>query len=186
MIKRFIALSILIIIASSSRATEPSYPIVYSKKGNLHLKKCESPTDCSFSGTRTLSGKYEFGIDELCDSGEKDGCVSLVFYPNNTDGLPRFEIRNITYITISNYKNAAEQLMGKEFAEKVISSAQAAIGPGHTRNKTIVAKGTAKILIGDYKMGIGCDAGYAIAKMLEVKKRSEVTFEENDSLDSSE
>lgn len=170
-----VVLLFVLLLTSNLTAQETTYPILYPKGGSLHLKECSTEIDCSFSGTQTVFGKYYFGFSEICDNGEKDGCVTLDFYPDDVTVLPYFKGSKLTFVNIRNYKEGAEKLIGKALVKRVISAARSTIAatlPGHDFGKVIAVEGRATVLIGEYDMGICCDSFYANAKILQVKKRS--------------
>jgi hypothetical protein len=162
-------------LATSLCAEETADTIILSKQGTLQLKTCATEIDCTFSGTQTLSGRYEFGFSEICDTGEENGCVTMDFYPDDVTILPHIQGYDLKFINIVNFKEGAESLMGKALSRKVISEARAAIVshmPEQEIGEVVSVKGTATLQMGEYNMGICCDSAYANAKILLVKKKS--------------
>lgn len=176
MMKLLFIFSFLLLFVTILFAEEPGYSILFSKKGTLRLKAYEDRSTCSFSGTQTLSGTYRFGFSEICDNKEENGCVELEFYPDNIAVLPHFKNKEKNKrISISNYKEGAQMLMGKVLSQKVMASGKEAIKrmvPGHDLDKTIAVNGRSTLVVEEFIMGICCDSSWAVAKILKVKQMS--------------
>lgn len=167
--------SILLLFTANLCAQEPGHPILFSKQGTLRLKTCDDNLTCSFSGTQTLTGTYRFGFSENCENDEKDGCVTLDFYPDNVSDFPHFEGSNIKSIDISNYKEGSQRLMGQTLSQKVIKSCKEAIKshePNHDFDETMAVKGSATVVVEAYNMGICCNSLWARARLVKVIKKS--------------
>lgn len=180
--KLLLMFSILLAFSGILFAEEPQYRILFSKKGTLHLKACEDRLTCSFSGTQILSGTYELGADEICDTGEENGCVGMLFYPDDPSILPHFEGTTLERIGIWPYRKAAQDLMGKALSRKVVTQAKRAIReqpPQSDFPKTLIVRGRATVVIGEYNMQIACDSLHALAKIVSVVRREEPILKRN-------
>jgi len=156
--------------------SESGYPIICPKKGGLKPKACSTEARYSFSGTEIVPGKYYFGLDPLCENRE-DGCMSLHFYPDDASILPQF--KNFKYstfeINIINYREAAQELIGKPLSDKIISATKTKIketAEGVDFGSVMAANGSATVVITDYYMEICCDSPWTSARILQVKKKS--------------
>jgi hypothetical protein len=160
-------LFLLVFITSLSSLADGEHQIQYPKSGTLHLKNCESPIDCNFSGKQSVRGKYEVIVyspskeSEQCPEFQSN-CFELNFYPQKNSSLPHFAGYTPDYISIANKMEALKLITNSKIFDDI------------THNKIKGISGTATV------MGIACDHGYAVADILQVTTKSRPKVAVND------
>lgn len=171
--KHQVFLFLVVFITSLTSLADAEHKIHYPKSGTLHLKNCESPIDCNFSGKQSVRGKYEVIVYSPSEESEQcpefqSNCFELNFYPQKNNALPHFLGYTPDYISIANKMEALKLITNTKIFDDI------------THNKIKGISGTATVILGNYVMGIACDHGYAAADILQVTTKSRPKVVVND------